>query len=236
MTTNDRRTIAIVVLAGVALLAALWVLAIGPKRDERAKVRDNVAAQQERLDRARTQLTTYEASRKQFPQRLAELRRLDEAVPGRGAISALLRQLQRRAKVRDSDLRLVALKAGPAAPAAPAANGAQGTAANRPAAPGATTGPDGLAALPFTFEFRGEYFDLRDILATVRRSVRVRGGKVKVDGRLLTIDGLTFTRDDPTSTRTKAVLNATAYIAPEGADSPPTPPAAAGAATTAGGS
>ena len=233
MTTNDRRTIAIVVLAGVALLAALWVLAIGPKRDERAKVRDNVAEQRERLDRARTQLASYEASRKQFPQRLAELRRLDKAVPARGAISALLRQLQRRAKVRDSDLRLVALKAGPAAPAA---SGAQGTAGNRPAAPGATPGPDGLAALPFTFEFRGEYFDLRDILATVRRAVRVRDGRVKVAGRLLTIDGLTFTRDDPTSTRTKAVLNATAYIAPEGADSPPTPPAAAGAATTAGGS
>jgi hypothetical protein len=232
MTTNDRRTIALVVLGGVAILAALWVLAIGPKRDERAKVRDNVAAQQERLDRARTQLATYEASRRQFPQRLAELRRLDEAVPARGAISALLRQLQRRAKVRDSDLRVVALKAGPAAPAA------QGTAAanGRPAAPGATTGSDGLAMLPFTFEFRGEYFDLRDILATVRHSVRVRGGKIKVDGRLLTIDGLTFTRDDPTSTRTKAVLNATAYIAPDGADSPPTPPAAAGAATTAGGS
>jgi hypothetical protein len=93
-------------------------------------------------------------------------------------------------------------------------------------------GPDGLAALPFTFEFTGEYFDLRDILRTVRRSVSVHKSKIKVGGRLLTIDGLTFTRTDPSSTQTKATLNATAYIAPDGA-STPTPPAAAAATTPA---
>ena len=89
--------------------------------------------------------------------------------------------------------------------------------------------------LPFTFRFTGDYFDLRDILATVRRSVRVKKGTVKVDGRLLTIDGLTFSRPDPTSRETRAILNATAYIAPDGASSPE-PPANAAAATTAGGS
>ena len=102
--------------------------------------------------------------------------------------------------------------------------------------PGASVGPDGLAVLPFTFRFTGDYFDLRDILSTVRRSVRVaKGGAIKVDGRLLTIDGLTFNRADPTSGQTNATLNATAYIAPDGVTSPqPSAPATAG--TTAGGS
>jgi Tfp pilus assembly protein PilO len=231
MTSNDRKTIALVALAGIAILAALWMLVISPKRDERAQVRENVAAQQERLQVAQAQLASFEAARKQFPAKLKELKKLDKAVPARGAIAELLRQLQRRANVRNSDLRLVALKAGGAA-----TPGADGTTA-RPVTPGATVGPDGLAALPFTFEFTGDYFDLRDILRTVRRSVSVKKDNIKVGGRLLTVDGLSFVRTDPTSAKTKATLNATAYIAPDGA-STPQPPAATPvtAAPTAGGS
>jgi len=161
--TNDTRTIGIVVLAGVAILAALWMLAISPKRDERTTIKANVTAQEARLQTAQTQLASFEAAKQQFPAKLAELKRLDEAVPARGAISSLLRQLQRRAKVRDSNLRLVALK--PSGAPTPVA-GATTPAA--PITPGASVGPDGLATLPFTFEFTGEYFDLRDILATVR--------------------------------------------------------------------
>jgi Tfp pilus assembly protein PilO len=220
MTTNDNRTIGFIVLAGIAILAALWMLAISPKREERAQVKENVAAQEARLSTAQAQLASFEQAKKQFPVKLAELKRLDEAVPARGAISSLLRQLQRRAKVRNSNLRLVALKSA----AAPTA-GAVST-------PGATVGPNGLAALPFEFEFSGEYFDLRDILATVRKSVSVRKDKIKVSGRLLTIDQLSFTRTDASSTKTKATLSATAYIAPDGA-STPQPPAAAAATTPA---
>ena len=227
MTTNDTRTIAIVALAGVAILAALWMLAISPKRDERTQIKANVTAQEARLQTAQTQLASFEAAKQQFPAKLAELKRLDKAVPARGAISSLLRQLQRRAKVRNSNLRLVALK--PAGAAAPVAGA---TAPAAPITPGASVGPDGLATLPFTFEFTGEYFDLRDILATVRRSVSVRKDKIKVSGRLLTIDGLTFTRPDPASSDTRATLNATAYIAPDGA-STPQPPAGAPAPTPA---
>jgi Tfp pilus assembly protein PilO len=226
--TNDRKTLALVALSGIAILAALWMLAIKPKREERAQVRENVAAQQTRLQAAQSQLAGYEASRKAFPVQMRELKKLDKAVPSRGAIADLLRQLQRRANVRDSDLRLVALKAGSVS----ATTGAP------PVTPGATVGPDGLATLPFTFEFTGDYFDLRDILKTVRRSVSVHKNTIKVGGRLLTIDGLTFTRPDATSTQTKATLNATAYIAPDGA-STPQPPAATSATTaapTAGGS
>ena len=223
MTSNERSAIILVVLAGIAIVAALWVLAIGPKRSESAEVRDNVSAQQQRVSESQAQLASYQNARKQFPGMLSELKSLDKAVPARAKISSLLRQIQRRADVRDSELRLVALKA---AAAVPAAGGAT------PVTPGATIGPDGLSALPFTFEFTGRYFDLRDILQTVRRSVSVRSGDVKVSGRLLTIDGVSFTRTDPASPLTKAIVNATAYIAPDGAATPQPPAAAA----TAGGS
>jgi len=222
MTTNDTRTIAVVALAGIAIVAALWMLAISPKREERAEVKANVAAQQARLSTAEAQLASFELAKKQFPVKLAELKRLDKAVPARGAISSLLRQLQRRAKVRNSNLRLIALKSG----------GATSGSTSGVTTPGATVGPNGLAALPFEFEFTGEYFDLRDILATVRRSVSVKKDKINVSGRLLTIDSVSFSRPEVDSPRTKATLSATAYIAPDGAATPQ-PPAAAGATTPA---
>lgn len=226
--TNETRTIAVVALAGLAIVAALWMLAISPKREERTEVKANVAAQEARLSTAQAQLASFELAKQQFPVKLAELKRLDEAVPARGAISSLLRQLQRRAKVRNSNLRLVALKAGTSAPGS----------AGGVSTPGATAGPNGLAALPFEFEFTGEYFDLRDILATVRKSVSVKKDKINVSGRLLTIDSVSFSRPEADSTRTRAKLSATAYIAPDGAATPQAP-AAAGApapATPTGGS
>lgn len=210
-----RHALGATIAIGVALLGALWFLAIAPKRAEQATVKSSIAAQQLRLDAAKAQVATYAASRKQFAGLLSELRSLDRAVPARGDISAMLRELQRRAKVRGSELRLVALKN----PEAPPPGSATTT-------PGAVTGPGGLSALPFTFEYTGKYFDLLDILKTVRRSVRVTSGDLDVDGRLLTIDGLAFNRVLGDAKLTKAVLNATAYIAPEGAAGAPQAPAA----------
>ena len=210
------RSLAAPILIGVALFAALWFLAIAPKRSDNAEVKDAVAAQQTRLDAAEAQVSSYTAARKQFPGMLSELRRLHKAVPARGNVSAMLRELQQRAEVRNSDLRIIALK-----------DAAQATSPGTPSTtPGAVAGPGGLSALPFTFEYTGRYFDLLDILKTVRRSVRVTSGDLNIDGRLLTIDGLSFKPVDDNPRLTNAVMNATAYIAPGGAAAPQ-PPAAA---------
>jgi Tfp pilus assembly protein PilO len=206
----QNRVLVAIVLAGVVLIAALWMTAIAPKRSDRGSVAANVSAAQQRVDDARRQVADYTAARKQFAGMLSELKRLDVAVPSRGAISQLLRQLQRRARARNSRLQLAALKSAAAAP---------GT---TPGAPGATTAPGGLAALPFTFEYTGNYFDLVGILHAVRAAVEARAGDLKIDGRLLTIDGLTFKRLTGTGTLTQAVVNATAYIAPD-ASSPQVP-------------
>ena len=210
----QNRIIAGIVLAGVALIAALWFTAIAPKRAARADVSANVSAARQRVEDAHKKVAEYSAARKQFPGLLSEFKRLDVAVPSRGAISQLLRQLQYRARVRGGSLQLVALKSAPAAP---------GT---TPATPGATTGPSGLAALPFTFEYTGDYFDLVEILRTVRTSVRTGGGDLKINGRLLTIDGLTFKRPEGSRARLQTIVNATAYIAPD-AKAPAVPAAAA---------
>lgn len=210
--TGQRQAFAATIAVGVALLAGLWFLAVGPKRSEKAQVDRNLAAQQARLDAATANVAAFTASRKQFPGLLTELRDLDRAVPARGGIAAMLRELQRRAKARDSDLRLVALN-----------NPGQAGPETTRTTPGAITGPAGLSALPFTFEYTGAYFDLLDILKAVRRSVRATSDDLDIDGRLLTIDGVSFRRVHPDAPLTKAVLNATAYVAPDGATAPHSP-------------
>lgn len=221
--SSQARIVAATVIAGGALIAALWMLVIGPKRAESAEVRDNVAAQEDRLIAAQSQLASYRRSQADYQRLLKQLRRLDRAVPGRGAISDMLRELQAGAKDRRSTLRLVQLKDPQPS--------TLGTTTAR--TPGATVGPGGLAALPFTFEYTGRYFALRDILERVRRNVRTSSRGLRIDGRLLTIDGLSFKPSEADARDTKAVISATAYIAPD-VRQPRTPAAAPPASTTGG--
>ena len=199
-------------IVGAAILALLWMMAISPRKSESAELKANVAAQEQRLTTAQSQLASYQASEKQYPGLVKELRRLDVAVPARGAISDLLRQLQRRARVRGSELQVAALK--------PTSGGGPGGPVGL--TPGATPRAGGVAALPFTFTYTGEYFDLVAVLKAARRAVTVKSGDLKIDGRLVTIEGLSF---EPTegSKEIKAAVSGTAYIA--AAPAPPTPAA-----------
>jgi Tfp pilus assembly protein PilO len=217
-----QRMILVTGLVGVVILAALWMLVLSPKRSESAQVKESVAAQEARLAEAKTQLASYQSAKKQYPGMLAELKRLDEAVPARGEIQVLLRQIQKRAKARGSDLQIAALKAstGPSA-------GASGL------TPGATPGNGGVATLPFQFTYTGKYFDLVRVLSAARRAVTVKSGDLKIDGRLVTIEGISFERPEADDPLIKASVSATAYIAA----APPAPaPAAAPAAAATGGS
>jgi Tfp pilus assembly protein PilO len=214
------------VVAGAALLAALWLMALSPKRSESAEVKTNVAAQEERLATAQTKLASYQTAKKQFPGMKAELKRLDKAVPARGAIPDLLRQLQKRAKGRDSELRLAALKPGTATPGSGLTPGAQPLAG-------------GLAALPFTFTYAGKYFDLVGVLKAARKAVtfKSKSGDLEIDGRLVTIEGVSFAREKPDSPVIKASVSGTAYIAAKtAAPAATTPVTAAAPAAPQGGS
>lgn len=206
-----QRMILATVVAGAALLAALWLLALSPKRSESAEVKANVAAQEQRLAAAKTELASFQTAKKQYPGMLAELQRLDKAVPARGAIPALLRELQKRARGRDTELRLAALKGG--GPATPGSG----------LTPGATQLSGGLAALPFTFTYAGKYFNLVSLLKAARKAVTVKSksGDLEINGRLVTIEGVSFAREKPDAPVIKASVSGTAYIAA----ATPTPPA-----------
>lgn len=218
--SSENRTAGMILLIGVAVLALAWVLVLGPKRNDRADVSTQVATAQQRLDAANQQVATFENSKKSFAQVRDRLRRLNVAVPAKGEVADLLRELQRRSGSRGTVLRIAALQTP-----------GSSTTGSTPVTAGAIPGPAGLSALPFTFEFTGRYLDLLHLLASVRHDVHVSKGHVGLHGRLLTIDGLSFQRPDRSSPLTKATINATAYIA-----ATPSPAATAPAASTTGGS
>jgi Tfp pilus assembly protein PilO len=224
----DTRRAIVVVLAGLALVAALWVAVIGPKRSDSAAARHHADTQQQRLDTARTQLARYRTDKARFAGLRADMRRLDRAVPARGDVSGLLRELQAASRLRGAQLRLVALKDGgsTSTPPSPTTGTPDPSKTKATPTPGASPGPDGLSTLPFSLSFTGRYFDLVHLLRTVRRAVSEKDGDITARGRLLTIDGLSFQRPEPGSRITRASLNATAYVAPD-PDAPLAAPATA---------
>jgi hypothetical protein len=170
---------------------------------------------------------------------------LGKAAPADGDTPSLLAQLTERAKKAGTEFD--SLTAGgetpmPAAPAtsetttdqnaaaaeAVAATPAPATEASAALLPlGASVGPAGLGVMPYTLEFRGDFFSMADLLADLDKNVGT-GKSVEVDGRLLTINGFTMTPDAETGDLA-VELSITSYVLPESqgltAGATPTAPA-----------
>jgi hypothetical protein len=134
---------------------------------------------------------------------------------------------------------------GTAAPAG-GATASAGATAGAPA-PGATPSDPGtpspaaaaFKALPFEYKFRGDFFDLEDLIHNVTRLVERRNQELAITGRLITIQGFAMKRGRITVLATTYMLPADqgllAGASPQGPAVDPAAPqaAAAGSATPA---
>ena len=126
MTGRDR-----IVLVGVlaaVVLGAFYFLAIKPKRAEVAKLKTDVASQQQELDSARGEVAASQNAQRQFASDYATVARLGKAVPADDDVPSLVYQIQDAAKSTDIDFREVDVaKSSGAAPAPPAPTSGQPT-------------------------------------------------------------------------------------------------------------
>jgi type II secretory pathway pseudopilin PulG len=151
MTQRDR--VILVVVLAVGALGAYWMLALKPKRQEAAKLGQDLSSAQQRLDQARTDLQAGQAARSTFAANYSAVARLGKAVPSDDDVPSLVYQLDSTAKSTGVDFRSVKLKAGSnSAPATTtAANAAAATSDNAKSAKGgsgqngATGGSSGSA-------------------------------------------------------------------------------------------
>lgn len=259
MTSRDR--IVVIVVLAAAALGGFWFGVLSPKRAESAKLKTDIAAQQQRLDQAKASMATAQAAKQRYAADYAAVANLGKAVPVDDNVPSLIYQLGTAADGAHIDFQSIKLTASGAPQAVPskAAQAVAGASAapsdggptptpSAPATqaaattlpPGATVGAAGLPTMPFTFVFQGSFFSMEKFLRNVDRFVNVTGDSVLASGRLLTIDGLALQAGDGGFPNVKASLTATAYLLPpgEGLTNGATPqaPAAAQPVSTPGGS
>jgi Type II secretion system (T2SS), protein M len=220
VSARDRTVIGI--LALVAAIAGGWLLVIQPKRGELSSLQGQVSTAQSQLSAAESQVAAGESARAQFGTNYTSLVKLGEAVPTDDNLPSLIFQLQAAATASRVDFRGLSL-----------ASGGGGSTAGGALPPGVTQGSSGFPSEPFSFTFRGSFFNLADFFARLERFVTVTQGGISVRGRLLTLDGISLGPGAGGFPTIDATVSATAYLLPttQGllAGATPSGPAGAGA-------
>jgi Tfp pilus assembly protein PilO len=246
MSSTNRVVVAMLIAS--ALVIAFWTLALGPKREEATKLEGRANSLQELLAIDRQQVELGLASRKDFAADYSQLVVLGKAVPADDDTASLLVQINHIADDAGVRLQEVTLKGSSepalAVPAEPGATESAAPSSTNVAAPteavaasmplGASIGSAGLAVMPYSLEFTGDFMHIADFIEGLDRLVKTTNSKVAVDGRLITIDGFSL---GPQEGRTFPMLEAsfavTTYLVPE--DQGLTPGAAPSALGSVGG-
>ena len=233
-----KNTILLAAAAAVVAVAAFYLLALAPKRDEIAKLDTDIAAKATELDQARQTLATYEQARGTYKKNYATLVRLGKAVPADDDVRSLLVQLEATADRSGVDFQKIEVGSG-SAPATPGETPA--AASELAAAPGTVPVAGGaLSAMPFNFSFSGGYFDLQTFLARLERFVTVTNEDVDATGRLLRLETIKLAPAPTGFPQMRAEIGAATYLVPApqavpaagaaGAGVPPTTATATGGA------
>jgi Tfp pilus assembly protein PilO len=183
----------------VVTVGALWMFVVAPRRERADALGAQVAQSRQRLNDASARAAVAEQARATYARDYATVARLGKAVPVSADVPSLVFQLESAARHAHVDFRAVTATD-------PTPN---------PTAPGDATAVagGGVQPAPFSFKFRGSYFDLQRLLAEVDRFARVKGTAVAVSGRLLTIDGLTISPTAQGRSRIQGMVTARAYVA-----------------------
>ncbi len=239
----------VAMLAVSALAIGFWMLILAPKRQEAGELGTTVSSLKESLALDRRQVDESLLARRDFAADYGQLVVLGKAVPADDDTASLLIQIDEiaeRAGVRFQEITLSASGSESAAPvpapegeaatgAAGAPASAEGVAAPTEAAAatmplGATVGPAGLAVMPYTLKFTGDFARVADFIHGLDKLVKTANSKVSVDGRLITIDAFSLgPQHGETFPRLEVTFAVTTYLTPESqgitAGATPTAPA-----------
>jgi Tfp pilus assembly protein PilO len=257
MKSSVRPIIAILLIAAAAI--AFWTLALSPKRDEADKLDAQIETLNASVVAARGELAQATAARRTFPTAYHQLVELGQAVPSTDETPSLLIELEHLADASGVSFETITLEGGgEAAPAA--APEAAATTAGESSSPtgtpaaeivpateveasllplGASIGPAGLAVMPYSLSFSGNFFGIAKFIGKVDDLVESGNAKMTVDGRLLTINSfsLSGSQSEGGGSQLQASFSVTTYLTPPGqgitAGASPSAPAEASTQTVA---
>jgi Tfp pilus assembly protein PilO len=188
-------------LGAMLLLAVVgWMLLVSPKRSQARDLKTEIA-------NAQTRLAAERSRPRQGAIKLREVHQLELALPDRGEMSKLVRQLDALARRAGVTLDSVT--------------------------PAAETGGAGYRAIPLTIVVDGKFFRVTRFLASVRTQVRLHERSVRGTGRLLDVQAIDFEQSATPRPNVRATLTMQAYV--YGGGSAATGGAAAAAAASATG-
>jgi Tfp pilus assembly protein PilO len=213
MTARDRGIL--MVVAGLAVLAGFWFLALGPKHKQANAASADIVTQQQRLQTAQQTLAAGVQAKAGYPRDYATVVELGKAVPADDDLASMLYQLDATSHGSHVDFESIARASGSTnASSSSTSSTSSAATANASLPPGATVGTAGLATLPFSFTFNGSFFALQRFLGNVQGFVRADSDRISVHGRLLTVEGVSLTPGAKGLSHIQAKLVATAYLSP----------------------
>jgi len=256
MKSSARPIVAILLIVAAAI--AFWTLALSPKRDEADKLDAQIETLTASVVAARSELAQATAARHVFPTAYHQLVELGQAVPASDETPSLLVELEQLADASGVSFETITLEGeggtAEAAPEATATAPAESTpTTGTPAASvipateveasllplGASIGSAGLAVMPYSMTFSGNFFGIAKFIAKVDDLVESTNAKMTVDGRLLTINGFSLSAAESGSggAELQATFSVTTYLTPPGqgitAGASPSAPAEASTQTVA---
>jgi type IV pilus assembly protein PilO len=200
--------IALIVVGVLAYAAAGYFLIVSPQRAKAAELKKQIQQTEDQIQQYK--LLSQQAATTP-PIRVADLFRLEKAMPNEVDMAGIVLELSRIA--HDTGITFESIT------------------------PQGATAGTGYQVLPVTLIFDGNYFELSDFLYRLRSLVRVRSGHLTANGRLFVVDSISFSESEKAFPRIQATLTVQAFVfgdTPIGAPvtTPPPPPAGAGTTTT----
>ena len=196
--------IVLVVVGLIAYLALGYLLVISPQRSKGSDLSKQVAETEAQINQYRTLSAQAKAA---APIRVADLFRLEKAMPNEVDMAGIVLELSRIAG--DSGITFESIT------------------------PQGVVAAPGYQVLPVALVFDGNYFELSDFLYRLRSLVRVRTGRLASSGRLFIVDAISFSESEKSFPRIQATLVVNAYVYGDAPVPGAAPPAAVPATTTA---
>jgi Tfp pilus assembly protein PilO len=256
MKSSARPIVAILIVVAAAI--AFWSLALSPKRSEAEKLDTQIETLNASVATAQGELAQATAARHTFPAAYHQLVELGQAVPATDETPSLLVELEDLAYTSGVSFQTITLEGeggtvAEVAPEATSSTTAESSTTGTPAAEvvpateveaslmplGASIGSAGLAVMPYSLNFSGNFFGIAKFIGKVDDLVESGKAKMLVDGRLLTINGFSLSTlsNEGGSSELQATFSVTTYLTPPGqgitAGATPSAPAEATSQTVA---
>lgn len=176
LSTRTSRWVAATAVLSVVLVAATWLLLIGPRRADAARLREDRVSAQASNDNLRLQIAQLKSQFAQLSTKQAELAAVQQELPPNAELPALVRNLN--AIAGTAGVRLDSLTPGAASYVNPTAAAPVGTAGGAAAAP-----KPGLVSIPVAVVVTGDYFQaalfLRKLQTQLHRGFLINSLAVK---------------------------------------------------------